>query len=123
MTLLKESNYAFHCFQSISMGIKFQKKICHEISEKKLYWLPKNWLRRTYGFHRIHFLKFYRSISCITGHLLKNKINGLRVFTRPLDAKIRLRIYCSVLKWQRQKLMGRSKKNYPYNLNIHVVNN
>jgi hypothetical protein len=42
-------------------------------SHEKLYEMPKNWLRRMYGVLRIVDLNFYRSISGITGHPLKNK--------------------------------------------------
>ena len=44
-----------------------------KILAQKLYKMPKNWLRRMCGVLRTYFLKVYRSISGINGHLLKNQ--------------------------------------------------
>ena len=53
-------------------GVKLQKNFGQKFWPKKLYKMPKNWLRRC-GVLKIDFSKVYRSISGFTGHPLKIK--------------------------------------------------
>ena len=67
-------------FRSSQKGVKLPKIFGRKFWHEKLYEMPKNWLRRMFGVLRIVVLNFYRSISGITGHPVKNKNNVVLEF-------------------------------------------
>jgi hypothetical protein len=62
----------------------YKNKLGEKFGHEKI---PKMWLQRMCGFLRTDFLKFYPSISGITGHPVKIKINGPLIYLVAVGCK------------------------------------
>jgi hypothetical protein len=85
----------------ISLMGSNHKKICRKLVD------AENWLSATCGFLRTDILNFYRAIFGITGHPIKK---WAIVFYWLFDAKIHLKLSCTIKKCQAGKGWSNLKK-------------